>query len=74
MLTVDDYARIRLAHRHDIPSWVLAPRTTHSRKPFKFRQLIEQVSPSPYLELYGREEQPNTGWTIYGNQVERRLF
>jgi len=60
--------------RHDVPSWVLAPRTRHSRKPFKFRQLIEQVSPGPYLELYGREEQPNTNWTIYGNQVERRLF
>jgi hypothetical protein len=32
------------------------------------------VSQGPYLELYGREEQPNTDWTIYGNQVERRLF
>lgn len=55
-------------------SWLLTPRTTHSRKPFAFRALIERVSPGPYLELYGREEQPNTGWTIYGNQVERRLF
>ncbi|MEZ6121268.1 MAG: MT-A70 family methyltransferase [Pirellulaceae bacterium] len=60
--------------RKDAPSWLLAPRTIHSRKPFCFRALIEQVSPGPYLELYGREEQPNTGWTIYGNQVERRLF
>ena len=60
--------------RNDIPSWVLSPRTAHSRKPFRFRELIEQVSPGPYLELYGREEQPNTGWTVYGNQVERRLF
>lgn len=60
--------------RNDVPSWVLAPRTVHSRKPFKFRELIEQVSPGPYLELYGREEQPNTDWTVYGNQVERRLF
>ena len=55
-------------------SWQLARRTIHSRKPFLFRGLIEQVSPGPYLELYGREEQPNTGWTVYGNQVERRLF
>ncbi|MDG2380819.1 MAG: MT-A70 family methyltransferase [Pirellulaceae bacterium] len=60
--------------RNDIPSWLEAPRTIHSRKPFAFRQLIEQVSPGPYLELYGRVEQPNTGWTVYGNQVERRLF
>ena len=55
-------------------SWVLARRTIHSRKPFVFRELIERVSPGPYLELYGREEQPNTGWTVFGNQVERRLF
>ena len=60
--------------RNDVPSWVMAPRAKHSRKPFRFRQLIELVSPGPYLELYGREEQPNTGWTVYGNQVERRLF
>lgn len=55
-------------------SWVSARRTIHSRKPFAFRALIERVSPGPYLELYGREEQPNFGWTVYGNQVERRLF
>ena len=60
--------------RNDVASWVVAPRTRHSRKPFRFRELIEQVSPGPYLELYGREEQPNTEWTVYGNQVERRLF
>jgi N6-adenosine-specific RNA methylase IME4 len=57
-----------------IKSWQLARRTLHSRKPFLFRGLIEQVSPGPYLELFGREEQPNCGWTVYGNQVERRLF
>jgi N6-adenosine-specific RNA methylase IME4 len=55
-------------------SWLAAPRTVHSRKPFAFRALVERVSPGPYLELYGREEQPNTGWTVYGDQVERRLF
>jgi N6-adenosine-specific RNA methylase IME4 len=55
-------------------SWHLARRTIHSRKPFLFRALIERVSPGPYLELYGREEQPRTEWTVFGNQVERRLF
>jgi N6-adenosine-specific RNA methylase IME4 len=57
-----------------VRSWQSARRTAHSRKPFLFRGLIEQVSPGPYLELYGREEQPNSDWTVYGNQVERRLF
>ena len=55
-------------------SWVLNRRSQHSKKPFAFRELIERVSPGPYLELYGREEQPRTEWTVYGNQVERRLF
>ena len=55
-------------------SWLSARRTVHSRKPFAVRALIERVSPTPYLELYGREEHPNTGWTVYGDQVERRLF
>lgn len=65
--------RLPFARKY-FPSWVVAPRTSHSKKPFRFRELIELVSPGPYLELYGREEQPNTGWTVYGNQVERRLF
>jgi hypothetical protein len=26
------------------------------------------------LELYGREELHDSAWTVYGNQVERRLF
>lgn len=60
--------------RNDLASWQIEPRTRHSRKPFRFRELIEQVSPGPYLELYGREEQPGTEWTVYGDQVERRLF
>ena len=55
-------------------SWVLEHRTVHSRKPYRVRELIERVSPGPYLELYGREEIPQSQWTVYGNQVERRLF
>jgi N6-adenosine-specific RNA methylase IME4 len=58
---------------HTSRSWLVANRSVHSRKPFAFRKLIEQVSPGPYLELYGREEHPDTEWTVYGNQVERRL-
>ena len=59
---------------HTCQSWLLERRSIHSRKPSRVRQLIEQVSPGPYLELYGREEIPNSQWTVYGNQVERRLF
>lgn len=55
-------------------SWVQAHRTVHSRKPGRVRAIIEKVSPAPYLELYGREEHPDSAWTVYGNQIERRLF
>jgi N6-adenosine-specific RNA methylase IME4 len=57
-----------------LASWVQASRTIHSRKPAVVRTLIERVSPGPYLELYGREELPDSAWTVYGNQIERRLF
>ncbi len=51
-------------------SWVQAGRTKHSSKPRIVRELVEKVSPGPYLELYGREQIP--GWTVYGNQVSEQ--
>ena len=57
---------------HAERSWHLAKRTVHSTKPDSIRELIERVSPGPYLELFGRRTVP--GWTVFGNQVERRLF
>jgi len=55
-------------------SWVLATRYRHSHKPAIVRSTIERVSPGPYLELFGREQIPDSDWTVFGNQVERRLF
>jgi N6-adenosine-specific RNA methylase IME4 len=55
-------------------SWLELPRREHSQKPDSIRLLIEHVSPGPYLEMYGREELPNSNWTVYGDQIERRLF
>jgi len=65
--------RLRFRDRSQ-PSWKLCRRRVHSRKPELVRMLIEKVSPGPYLELYGRHELPNSAWTVYGNDVERRLF
>jgi N6-adenosine-specific RNA methylase IME4 len=55
-------------------SWIQAERTVHSRKPGIVRVMVERVSPPPYLELYGREELPGSAWTVYGNEIEKRLF
>ncbi len=55
-------------------SWLVERRRRHSQKPYAVRELVERVSPGPYLELFGRIELPNSNWTVFGNQVERRLF
>ena len=60
--------------RRDKRSWQIWNRTRHSKKPPAVRCLIESVSPGPYLELFGREEIPNSDWTVFRNQIERRLF
>lgn len=54
-------------------SWIEADRTRHSQKPGIVRELVERVSPGPYLELYGRQELPDSMWTVFGNEVEQRL-
>lgn len=51
---------------HDKPNWLQCRRGRHSRKPDLVRTWIEQVSPGPYLELFGREAVD--GWTVYGNE------
>jgi N6-adenosine-specific RNA methylase IME4 len=43
----------------------------HSRKPEFFADLIEKVSPGPYLELFARRER--IGWDVFGNQVENSI-
>lgn len=44
-----------------------APRTRHSEKPRKMRQMIERVSHGPYLEMFARR--PVDGWDVWGNEA-----
>lgn len=46
---------------------ILAPRTIHSQKPNKMREMIEKVSYPPYIELFARER--FAGWDSWGNEV-----
>lgn len=48
-------------------SWLEARRGRHSAKPDAFRRLIEEISPAPRLELYGRHR--TAGWLVYGNEI-----
>jgi N6-adenosine-specific RNA methylase IME4 len=49
-----------------------SPRLGHSEKPDEVRELIERVSPAPYLELFGRR--PVDGWAVWGNQIAKTDF
>lgn len=53
-------------------SWGEHRRAGHSRKPEAVRLLVEQASPAPRLELFGRRAAD--GWTVWGNEVERDLL
>jgi N6-adenosine-specific RNA methylase IME4 len=50
-------------------TWYECPRGTHSAKPPLFADLIEQMSPGPYVELFAR--QPRLGWDSWGHGYEQ---
>ena len=43
-------------------------RGRHSAKPEAFQDMVEMVSPGPYLEMFARR--PRLNWTVWGNEVE----
>lgn len=53
-------------------SWKEWPRGRHSAKPEQMYDLIETVSPGPYLELFARRRRD--GWSAWGNEIESTLF
>ena len=55
---------------HGQRSWLEVEWISHSSKPEAIREIIEKVSPGPFLEMYGRSPSPNARWTTYGNQLK----
>lgn len=49
-------------------TWYIASRGPHSTKPALFADLIERMSPGPYLELFARA--PRLGWDAWGKGYE----
>jgi N6-adenosine-specific RNA methylase IME4 len=47
-------------------SWFQWPRGAHSAKPEAFLDLVEQVSPGPYLEMFARRAR--FGWDYWGDE------
>lgn len=48
-------------------SWFHWPRGRHSAKPEAFIDLVESISPGPYLELFARRNR--LGWHTWGNEA-----
>ncbi len=47
--------------------WFQWKRGAHSAKPEAFLDLVEQVSPGPYLEMFARRQR--LGWDTWGNEA-----
>jgi N6-adenosine-specific RNA methylase IME4 len=47
-------------------NWWIWKRGPHSAKPEAFLDLVESVSPGPYLEMFARRQR--LGWDTYGNE------
>jgi N6-adenosine-specific RNA methylase IME4 len=66
----DEDVRLVNDHRHDAlkcdTRWFQWPRGKHSEKPEAFLDLVEQVSPAPYLEMFARRDR--LGWDTWGNE------
>lgn len=45
--------------------WWVWPRSAHSAKPEAFLDIVEQVSPGPYLEIFARRAR--FGWDYAGD-------
>jgi N6-adenosine-specific RNA methylase IME4 len=53
--------------RRNQPTWFAAPPTQHSAKPDEAYQIIETLTPGPYLDLFARR--PRDGWTCWGDEL-----
>jgi N6-adenosine-specific RNA methylase IME4 len=51
-----------------VPSWFADMRFDHSSKPDEQYELVEDLSPGPYLELFSRRIR--RGWTVIGDEIE----
>ncbi len=47
--------------------WFEWPRGRHSQKPAAFMDMVESVSPGPYVELFARPPH-RLGWDVWGDQ------
>lgn len=51
----------------DQPNIFYAPHSTHSEKPAAFYDIVERMSPGPYLDVFSRKQRFN--WDTWGNEA-----
>lgn len=52
---------------NDVPTALIAPRTHHSEKPDAFYDMVEHMSPGPYLDVFSRRQRMR--WDTWGNEA-----
>lgn len=52
---------------HDLTTAFVAPRGEHSEKPQTFYDMVEHMSPGPYLDVFARKQR--MGWDTFGNEA-----
>ncbi len=60
--------RLPVLRRNQRTVFHAAKSPRHSEKPEHFMQIVESMSPGPFLELFARRQRP--GWTAWGDDVE----
>lgn len=61
-------AQLPVKNERNIGTWFGWSTGVHSAKPAAFGDLVEQVSPGPYVELFAREAR--LGWDTWGKGYE----
>ena len=52
--------------RRDVPTHFTAARRSHSQKPEVFYDIVQSMSPGPYLDVFSRQQR--LGWDTWGNE------
>jgi len=53
--------------QHDIPTAFIAERHAHSEKPAAFYDMVQRMSPGPYLDVFARKQR--MGWDSWGDEA-----
>ena len=57
-----------------LTTWFLVkrPHNNHSKKPDFFRNMLQEITLSPRIELFARQK--TDGWDVWGNEVESDII